>query len=121
MTGRCGRSRWTSIPDRVKLKRRLHRSISNDDFSSGTGWRFLPIESGRDQIDGFRQWPGGWRDGVRFRDEGDALGLRMDRDTRITWECTGSLAEVVQELLLLPNPGSRLAPRLAKGHGPGQW
>ncbi|GAB2966639.1 hypothetical protein [Saccharothrix stipae] len=84
------------------------------------GWRFLPVESGREQIDGFRLWPGGWRDGVRFRDVGDALGLRMDRDARITWECTGSLAEVVQELLLLPHPGSRLAPRLAKGHGPGQ-
>lgn len=79
------------------------------------GWRFLPIEAGREQIDGFRDWGGGWRDGIRFRDPGDALGLRLDRDGAITWECTGSLAEVVQELLLLPEPGSRSAPRLTKG------
>lgn len=84
------------------------------------GWRFLPVRPGRDEIDGFRQWPGGWRDGVRFRDAGDALGIRTDRDTCIVWEFAGSLADVVQELLLLPHPGSRLAPRLAKGHGPGQ-
>ncbi|WP_158852971.1 hypothetical protein [Saccharothrix deserti] len=82
------------------------------------GWRFLPIEAGRDRIDGFRQWPGGWRDAIRLKDSGDALGLRLDRDYAITWEYTGSLADVVQELLLLPNPGSRLAPRLARGRGP---
>jgi hypothetical protein len=79
------------------------------------GWRFLPIEPGRDQIDGFRQWSGGWRDGVRFRDAGDASGIRTDRDNRIVWEYVGTLADVVQEFLLLPHPGSRLAPRLAKG------
>ncbi|ROP40717.1 hypothetical protein [Saccharothrix texasensis] len=84
------------------------------------GWRFLPIEPGRDQIDGYRQWPGPWRDGIRFQDEDDALGLRLrlDDGVRITWERTGTLAEVVNELLILPAPDSRLAPRLAKGHGP---
>jgi hypothetical protein len=87
------------------------------DLRNG-GWRFLPMEAGREQIDGVRQWPGGWRDGIRFKDAGDALGLRLDRGYAITWEYTGSLADVVQELLLLPHPGSRLAPRLAKGTGP---
>jgi hypothetical protein len=87
------------------------------DLRNG-GWRFLPIEVGRDQIDGFRQWPGGWRDAIRFKDSGDALGVRLDRDHAITWEYAGALADVVGELLLLPHPGSRLAPRLAKGRGP---
>jgi hypothetical protein len=84
----------------------------------GGGWRFLSIEAGRSQIDGFRQWSGGWRDAIRIKNTGDALGLRLDRDHAITWEYAGSLANVVQELLLLPQPGSRLAPRLAKGSGP---
>jgi hypothetical protein len=82
------------------------------------GWRFLPIEPGRNQIDGYRQWADGWRDAIRIKDSGDALGLRLDRDHAITWEYAGALAEVVQELLLLPQPGSRLAPRLARGRGP---
>ncbi|MFE9747590.1 hypothetical protein ACFYOT_22030 [Saccharothrix saharensis] len=82
------------------------------------GWRFLPIEAGRSQIDGFRRWPDGWSDAIRIKDSGDALGLRLDRDHAITWEYAGALAEVVQELLLLPQPSSRLAPRLAKGKGP---
>ncbi|GGP51986.1 hypothetical protein [Saccharothrix coeruleofusca] len=81
-------------------------------------WRFLPLQPGRDQIDGVRVWPDGWRDAIRFRDADDALGLRLDRDTAITWEHTGALADVVQELLALPHPRSRLAPRLAKGRGP---
>ncbi|MFD5831019.1 hypothetical protein [Lentzea sp. NPDC060358] len=82
------------------------------------GWRFLPIEPGRDQLDGFRLWPGGWRDAIRLKSDSDALGLRLDPDNMITWELSGTLAEVVHELVLLPHPGDRLAPRLARGHGP---
>lgn len=81
------------------------------------GWKFLPLVAA--QLDGFRQWPDGWTDCVRVRHAGDALGLRMDRDHRITWEHAAGLGEVVRELLLLPPPGHRLAPRLARGHGPG--
>lgn len=80
------------------------------------GWRFLPIVAA--QLDGFRRWPDGWTDGIRVRHAGDALGIRTDRDQRIVWEFSGSLGEVVGELLLLPAPGHRLAPRLARGHGP---
>lgn len=88
------------------------------DLRSG-GWRFIPPEPGHDYIDGFHRWPGGWIDSIRFKSEGDALGIRTDSDRAIVWELTGSLAEVVHELLLLPHPGDRLAPRLAKGRGPG--
>ncbi|RKT55679.1 hypothetical protein [Saccharothrix australiensis] len=84
----------------------------------GAGWRFLPPERGRAQVDGFRRWGGGWTDCVRIRSADDALGLRMDRDQRITWELSGSLAQVVPELLVLPHPDHRTAPRLARGRGP---
>ncbi|QFZ17568.1 hypothetical protein [Saccharothrix syringae] len=89
------------------------------DLRAG-GWKFLPVEPGREEIDGYRQWPGPWRDAIRFRDEDDALGLRLrlDDGVHLVWERTGGLAEIVNELLLLPAPGHRLAPRLARGHGP---
>jgi hypothetical protein len=82
------------------------------------GWQFMPIEPERDQLDGFRRWPDGWRDAIRLKSESDALGLRLDRDGMITWELSGTLADVVHELVLLPHPGDRLAPRLARGRGP---
>lgn len=88
------------------------------DLKDG-GWKFLPPEPGLDYLDGFHKWPGAWTDSVRFKSEDDALGIRTDRDRAIVWEFTGSLAEVVHELMLLPHPGDRLAPRLAKGRGPG--
>lgn len=85
----------------------------------GGGWKFLPYQEGQEFLDGFREWRGGWVDSIRFHDEGDALGIRVDGDNAIVWELTDSLAVVVNELLLLPTPGDRLAPRLAKGRGPG--
>ncbi|RDI19663.1 hypothetical protein [Lentzea flaviverrucosa] len=87
------------------------------DLKDG-GWKFLPMEPGHDYLDGFHAWGGGWRDSLRVKDEGDALGIRTDRDNSITWEFAGSLADVVHEFMVLPHPGDRLAPRLARGHGP---
>lgn len=84
----------------------------------GGGWQFLPYQEGQAFLDGFRRWPGGWVDSIRFHDEGDALGIRVNSENEITWERTGTLAEIVGELLLLPSPSDRLAPRLARGHGP---
>jgi hypothetical protein len=89
------------------------------DLKDG-GWQFLPMEWGQDFLDGFHRWPGGWTDSIRFKGEDDALGIRTDRDNAITWEFAGSLAEVVHEFLVLPHPGDRLAPRLARGSGPGR-
>ncbi|MEU4803618.1 hypothetical protein [Actinosynnema sp. NPDC023587] len=62
------------------------------------------------QLDGFRQWPGGWADGIRVRHAGEALGIRTDPDQRIVWEETGPFGEIAGGLLLLPAPGHRLAP-----------
>lgn len=87
------------------------------DLKNG-GWRFLPMWPGQDYLDGFRKWPGDWTDSIRCKAEDDALGIRTDRDNAIVWEYTGSLAEVVHEFMVLPHPGHRLAPQLAKGKGP---
>ena len=82
------------------------------------GWRFLPQEIGRDQLDGFRQWPEGWRDGIRVRSGTDALGIRTDPDGAIVWERSGDLAGVVNGLLALPTPDAPGAPRLIIGSSP---
>ncbi|MEO6085987.1 MAG: hypothetical protein ABIQ18_23040 [Umezawaea sp.] len=82
------------------------------------GWRFLPQEPCRDQLDGFRQWPEGWCDGIRVRSGTDALGIRTDPDGLIVWERAGTLADVVNGLLALPTPDEPNAPRLIIGSGP---
>nr|BFF01844.1 hypothetical protein GCM10020241_35190 [Streptoalloteichus tenebrarius] len=90
------------------------------------GWRFLPplTRDGRPvEVDGFREWPGGWRDVIGVRSPTDVTGLRMtDEDPPgIVWEHDGHLGEVVATLLTLPPPGDRLAPRLVVATGPTLW
>ncbi len=93
------------------------------------GWRFLPIEGDEKTavLEGFKAWPAGWRDCIRVREENDALGLRIrvpsDRHTspEITWEYSGTLDEVCQELLALPAPETRHAPNLVIGSAPKLW
>ncbi|GLZ32319.1 hypothetical protein Lesp02_45070 [Lentzea sp. NBRC 105346] len=90
------------------------------------GWSFVHrdvVEGVPTQVDGYWAWPGGWIDAVRVRDENDAMALRTDGDEPpgIVWERTGSLEYVVEELLSLPAPGARLAPRLVKAVGPMLW
>jgi hypothetical protein len=90
------------------------------------GWAFVhrdAVGGVPTQVDGYRVWPGGWIDAVRVRDEDDAMALRTDGDEPpgIVWERTGSLTQVVQELLSVPAPGDRLAPRLVKATGPILW
>ncbi|MCS7477504.1 hypothetical protein ACFFQW_35980 [Umezawaea endophytica] len=78
------------------------------------GWQFLPQEQGRAQLDGFRAWPEGWRDGIRIRSATDVLGIRTNPNHELVWELTGTLVDVISELLALPPPG---APRLLWGSG----
>lgn len=82
------------------------------------GWRFLPQEADREQLDGFRAWPERWRDGIRIRSATDVLGIRTNPDGDIVWERTGTLADVVGGLLALPAPDEPNAPRLIIGGGP---
>ena len=81
-------------------------------------WLFLPVEHGDRGVDGVRLWPGRWRDGIRVASATDALGIRTDPDGGLVRELTGPLPEVVDELLELPAPGTRLAPHLVIGSGP---
>lgn len=101
---------------------RLYPELRPLTWIRDAGWRFLPVEvddQGPTQLDAARVWPGGWRDAIRVRSATDALGLRMQVENReITWERTGTLAEVVEALLVLPVPGTRLAPHLAIGAAP---
>ncbi|NGY59408.1 hypothetical protein G7043_10775 [Lentzea sp. NEAU-D13] len=90
------------------------------------GWTFVHrdvVAGVPTQVDGYRVWPGDWIDAVRVRDEGDAMALRTDGDEPpgIVWERTGSLPHIVEELLSLPAPGDRLAPRLVVVTGPMLW
>ncbi|MFS8103703.1 hypothetical protein LFM09_41935 [Lentzea alba] len=92
------------------------------------GWKFLPIDDPGDPnavLDAARVWPAGWRDCIRVRDEADALGLRIrvpdGEPAAIVWELSGTLGEVVHELLALPAPGTRLAPTLIIGAAPKLW
>jgi hypothetical protein len=82
------------------------------------GWRFLPQEAGLEQLDGFRAWPQGWRDGIRIRSATDVLGIRANPHHDIVWERAGTLIDVIGDLLALPAPDEPNAPRLVLGHGP---
>lgn len=94
------------------------------------GWKFLPIENpdaDSSVLDGARVWPQGWRDCIRVKDETNTLGLRIhvpaDNHTgsEIVWERTGTLEEIVFELMAMPAPGDRHAPNLAIGSAPQLW
>lgn len=109
---------------------KLFPSLQHLILLRDAGWKFLPVEDPGDpnaELDAVRIWPAGWRDCIRVRDEADALGLRIcvpaDKHTAptIVWERSGTLAEVVNELLVLPTPGTQLAPTLVIGTAPTLW
>jgi hypothetical protein len=84
------------------------------------GWTFLPQEPGREQLDGFRTWPEGWCDGIRIRSGSDVLAIRTNPNGALVWEHTGTLVDVITELLALPAPGALNAPHLIIGNSPDQ-
>jgi hypothetical protein len=91
-----------------------------------SGWSFLHLNVIDDvpaQVDGYRAWQGGWIDAIRVRSDTDAMALRTDGNESpgIVWERSGTLAEVIEELLTLPAPDARLAPRLVRATGPILW
>ncbi|MBB5808210.1 hypothetical protein F4560_007978 [Saccharothrix ecbatanensis] len=94
------------------------------------GWSFIHRfdAEGVDRVDAFREWPDGWLDCLRVRSATDAMALRSagGDPPAMTWEKTGGLVEVVGELLTLPAPDERTAPRLVLGAAlrlwtPGGW
>jgi hypothetical protein len=90
----------------------------------GADWAFMPGKDGEGelrQINAVRPWPGGYADALRVRYTTDAAGIRCDHTGGVLWQRDGTLAEVVDGLLALPTPGSRLAPRLVVGRAPSPW
>lgn len=87
-------------------------------------WIFFPkLDPDGDltQINGLRKWPGGRADVIRVRYTTDAAGLRGDRAGGVLWQGEGTLADVVDELLRLPTPGTVGAPALVKGSKSWLW
>jgi hypothetical protein len=87
------------------------------------GWKFRPRldESGElVGIDGWRDWPGGWRDAIGIKASTDACAIRMFGG-ELVWDVAGTLSDVVAEVLTLPAPNDRTAPRLVVGAAPALW
>jgi hypothetical protein len=87
------------------------------------GWRFLPVvtDAGEPvELDGFRAWQGGVTDGLRIYSSTNVLGIRTlpTEPPTLSWERTGTLTQIVGELLALPAPGDRLAPTLVVASAP---
>lgn len=51
----------------------------------------------------------------------DVKALRTDPEGGVVWQRTGTLAEVVTELIAMPSPGAPGAPRLVKAKVPTLW
>jgi hypothetical protein len=78
------------------------------------GWVFRPRldESGElVGLDGWHDWPGGWRDTIGINSSTDACAGRASGDEMV-WAVEGTLTDVVAELLVLPAPSDPTAPRL---------
>lgn len=90
-------------------------------------WRWMPPPRDEStgemtELHGIRTWSGsGEVDAIRVRTATDAMGIRVDADSGTLWQREGGLAEVVNGLLELPRPGTRLAPRLVKRTRSGLW
>jgi hypothetical protein len=105
---------------------RLYPELADLIRLRDAGWRFIPVNTADGapvELDGFRAWPGGWVDGIRICSGTNVLGIRTspDEPPAITWERTGTLPQVVAELLVLPAPRDRLAPRLVVASAPILW
>lgn len=83
------------------------------------GWVFLPqlVDDEIDALRGFRAWPDGWAEAILLRGTTDAAGARTDPDGGLVWYREGTLADVLDGLLSLPEPGHPRAPRLVIGRG----
>jgi hypothetical protein len=103
----------------VALYPNLQRLI---DLRHG-GWTFQPIHTSGElvMLAGWRLWPLDWSDAIAIRDLGDAKAYRCNPDGGEVWGKEGSLLDVLNELIELPEPGQPSAPTLVKGRPPTLW
>lgn len=88
------------------------------------GWRFTPVIANGEVtgLNAVRTWPGSdWADGLMMLSPTDVKALRTDPEGGVVWQRTGTLAEVVTELITLPHPDTPGAPRLVKAKVPSLW
>ncbi|MCO1580610.1 hypothetical protein M8C13_33125 [Crossiella sp. SN42] len=82
------------------------------------GWIFRPwVEAGQTLGLAGSFTDRDFTDAVFIADRDDARAVRLLADQPgakggVVWDCSGSLREVVAELMALPAPHTRLAPRL---------
>jgi hypothetical protein len=89
----------------------------------GGGWTFQPVtvDSEMELVAGWRLWPLGWSDAIAIRDVTDAKGYRCDPAGGEVWGREGTLVEVLDALLELPEPTEPGAPALVKARRPTLW
>lgn len=88
------------------------------------GWQFTPVVADGEVtgLNAVKTWPNsGWADGLMVLSATDVKALRTDPDGGVVWQRTGTLAEIVTDLITLPPPGAPGAPRLVKGSIPTLW
>lgn len=92
-----------TVDELVRIDPALQRL--NDLVRAGWQFEHRHDDDGKlRQINGARA-TGRYVDGLRVRDRGDAAGRRWDRaDGRVIWSVEGSLTDVVDALLSLPEP-----------------
>lgn len=105
------------IPPTEREALRLYPELAELITMRQAGWRFVHRLDGSGQVaqvDAYYCWPGGWTDAIAIQAGTDALGIRMNgaEPPDILWQFSGTLAEVVGQLLCLPAPQSRIAPQL---------
>jgi hypothetical protein len=106
---------------------RLFPELARFALLPAAGWRFASIvENGQPAC------LVGWHnlteatDALWIYNRADCLAVRFLADVPgasggIVWDHTGGLASCVEELLALPDPSDRTAPRLVKAHAPSLW
>lgn len=94
------------------------------DLRDGGGWQFLIATNEQNhvtEVRAVRTYPAGYADALMVRSTDDAAALRGDHTGGVVWTQEGSLAEVVDELIVLPAPGTPTAPRLVRATMPKLW
>lgn len=89
------------------------------------GWTFTLVDgSDGAEVKGLYVWrttTKPWGDMVQIRNIDDAAAVRLNPLREMVWGYEGTMSGAVNELLELPHPESRNAPKLAIGTLRGLW
>jgi hypothetical protein len=94
------------------------------DLRQSGGWVFQPavLDGAVELLAGHRVWRvGGWSDAITIRSETDAKAFRCNADGGVVFRVEGTLREVLDALIGLPEPGTPDAPILVIGRRPTLW